>query len=456
MAKRLRWLVSVLLLPFFVFWTVSAPRQAYAFAPVGAAPIAIVGTLASGIVVPVLVGVTISGLAYLAFKDLIGLGEVRVPAREGASGAVPAPAAVVSQPANAGSCSYSGPYGNVTGMAAWISAQNVVSQSAGPSCQKFHAGTETAAPTCSFTYSIWSDGVSGCPGTLVGNYSKGGGQTYSCPAGYTLVNTTCNLVNARAAVDDGKQDFTRSGGAFSPISDDLAGTLSGTRMTTNSANDTVAVSGKDANGNPVQGKIIAKADGGSKVEIKTQKVASNGSTYVETQNVETDSNGDVVSSNQTASAGSLSYDPSSKVYTEVAAPAGTLSPLTSGSGGTQTVTFPSDYARQGEAATAATSITTGLGPKLDAITQTGTDPADPLQPAQSEFDQSYFNGTFTNLLAWQLPAHTSQCPTSSFTWNSATYTIDAHCQLVSNHFSGFSSVMSVVWTIVALFVLLGA
>lgn len=122
----------------------------------------------------------------------------------------------------------------------------------------------------------------------------------------------------------------------------------------------------------------------------------------------------------------------------------------------QNIEFPSDYARQGEAATAAQSIVDALGPKLDKITETGADPTDPTQPPGSEFDQAFFQGTFTNLLGWQLPAHTSQCPTSSFDWNSTSYTINTHCQLINDHFSVLASAMAVVWTIVALFILLGA
>lgn len=120
------------------------------------------------------------------------------------------------------------------------------------------------------------------------------------------------------------------------------------------------------------------------------------------------------------------------------------------------IEFPSDYARQGEAQAAADSINNTLGPKLDKITETGADPTDPAQPPGSEFDQAFFQGTFTSLLGWQLPAHTSQCPTSGFDWNGQTYTIDSHCQLVADHFGAFSTVMAVVWTVIALFILLGA
>lgn len=125
-------------------------------------------------------------------------------------------------------------------------------------------------------------------------------------------------------------------------------------------------------------------------------------------------------------------------------------------GGTTTVQFPSDYSRAGEAGLAAQSINDALGPKLDKISETGTDPTDPAQPQGTEFDQAFFQGTFNSLLGWQMPAHASQCPTSSFDFNSQSYTINAHCQLVANHFSVLASVMSAVWTVLALFILLGA
>ncbi|MDZ4255490.1 MAG: hypothetical protein U1A72_23215 [Sulfuritalea sp.] len=120
------------------------------------------------------------------------------------------------------------------------------------------------------------------------------------------------------------------------------------------------------------------------------------------------------------------------------------------------IQFPSDYARQGEAATAANSINDTLGPKLDKITETGADPADPTQPEGSQFDQAFFQGTFTSLLAWQLPAHSSQCPTSSFDWEGQTFTMDSHCQLVADHFGALALVMTAVWTLLGLFILLRA
>jgi len=119
------------------------------------------------------------------------------------------------------------------------------------------------------------------------------------------------------------------------------------------------------------------------------------------------------------------------------------------------IEFPSDYARQGEAASAAQSISSTLGPKLDKLVETSPAPADPTVPDPSGYTD--FGTTFQSLLGWQLPGHTSQCPTASFTapWNTA-YTIDSHCQLVTNHWSALQAAMMVVWSMIALFIVLRA
>lgn len=131
-------------------------------------------------------------------------------------------------------------------------------------------------------------------------------------------------------------------------------------------------------------------------------------------------------------------------------------PSGTGTGGNSSVEFPSDYARAGEAQSAANSINDALGPKLDKLAEMGADPTDPTLPQGSEFDQAFFQNTFTALTSWQLPAHSSQCPTASFNFNSTNYAIDSHCQLVADHFNALAAVMAVVWTMLALFILLGA
>lgn len=119
---------------------------------------------------------------------------------------------------------------------------------------------------------------------------------------------------------------------------------------------------------------------------------------------------------------------------------------------TSEIVFPSDYARQGEADAAAKKITDKLDEKLGE----GANPVDPLQPDEAGFNNVFFNGTFTNLTGWQLPAHTSTCPSGSFDFNGALYSINSHCQLIADHFGALQAVMTVVWTVLALFIVLGA
>lgn len=120
------------------------------------------------------------------------------------------------------------------------------------------------------------------------------------------------------------------------------------------------------------------------------------------------------------------------------------------------VQFPNDYARQGEAAAAASSLT----PKLDQLhtdlTKIEALPADPALPTSSQFEDSFFKGVFDALKAWRLPAHSSACPTSSFQALGSTYSFSAHCDLINGHWNELSSVMTVVWSLLALWIVLRA
>lgn len=110
--------------------------------------------------------------------------------------------------------------------------------------------------------------------------------------------------------------------------------------------------------------------------------------------------------------------------------------------GTNTTTFPSDYARQGE-----------VNAGVDKLLFTGNPP--PLDPSVSS-TWTDFGNTFNSLTAWTLPGHSSVCPTSSFTAFDKSFTFDAHCQLINDHFALLSNAMVVVWSIAALFIVLRA
>lgn len=120
-------------------------------------------------------------------------------------------------------------------------------------------------------------------------------------------------------------------------------------------------------------------------------------------------------------------------------------------GNSETGSWPDDYSREGTLQAAKAGIDQL---HKDLTDQQSTD--DPSRPADSVFTDAYFNGTFDTLKTWSLPGHTSACPTGSFVWNSVTYTMDVHCQLFNDHMSTIQAAMAVVWSILALFIVMRA
>lgn len=315
---------------------------------------------------------------------------------------------------------------------------------------------ETWCPTGS---TCLKDGVS-TPGPFfisrVTNSNIQGYLGYWCGDGYTGSGGSCTLYNARAAVNDGKQDLTRTGQALAKIADDKKGAVNAVLSQSYVSNDTADVSGISVSGEPRLVRTVAKSDGGSDVIQMTQKTDGSGATYLEKRTYSISANGDVTSASQTAVTGSLVANTNSGLGYSVSGGTAAYTPAAPGSaggaGGGSGSSFPSDYARSGEAAAAAQTIAN----KLDEKFGSGADPTDPTLPADSQFDQAFFQGTFSNLLGWQLPAHTSECPSPSFSWNGNTYAMTSHCQLVNDHFSALQAAMTVVWSIIALFIVLRA
>lgn len=125
-----------------------------------------------------------------------------------------------------------------------------------------------------------------------------------------------------------------------------------------------------------------------------------------------------------------------------------------------TLTIPTDYARQGEAATAAAPIVQRLDKLHDDLLYPGTESPDPTLSNPIEFTDSFFKGTFTNLLAWRLPSHSGACPAPNLDYTlfgrSYHFVINQHCTLIEPYRSELATVMQVVYLVFALFIILGA
>lgn len=94
-----------------------------------------------------------------------------------------------------------------------------------------------------------------------------------------------------------------------------------------------------------------------------------------------------------------------------------------------------------------------------AITCLDTDSPDIPEPGLENIQSgaSSFQ-TIKNLLTIQPSnfSHTSQCPVTSFPWNGQSFVVDAHCQLVNDHFTLLSAAMLAAWAVLSLFVVLRA
>ena len=280
---------------------------------------------------------------------------------------------------------------------------------------------------------------------------------YYCPSGYTLSGTTCNLTDPRSGIADNKVDYSRSGAVYSaPSSSDAdhAQTLQGT-ITGSGAG--VQIAGTNASGMPVAYNVTAREDGGSVVQQQTAVATAAGDTGTKTETFQISPTGVIETATQTTTADQLAVDPaaspSSATISVVAA-----DPNASSSTLYQGFQFPNDYARVGEAAAAANILAPKLDNIKDALTTTAT-VDDPTLPAVE--DMPGFGDTFTDLLAWRLPPHSSACPQPTVDLSSIfgaghVYTLSSHCTLLQDNSSIIHASMVLMFTIMALFIVLRA
>lgn len=296
------------------------------------------------------------------------------------------------------------------------------------------------------------DVIASCPGTFIAYNSRCdvGGVIYEfssrsttgCPPGYNLApsGTSCNLVSARASVSDSKVDVIRTPTGYTMPT--TAQDADAVPSYATASGGVVRVAGRDSSGRPVMIEYAVSPDGTKTYIRHYTQTESGGQTVVQTKTVTIDANsGAVIGGVGGVNAGSI--DGLGTGNTTIVNNGAAVAPAD--------IVFPSDYARTGEAASAANVVKGAVDALAEPLknTETLNDPTVPdyVDP---------WGTTFSMLKGWSLPGHSSSCPVGSFEWNGGLYVIDAHCQLVADHFGVIQAAMSVVWVVLALFVVLGA
>lgn len=293
----------------------------------------------------------------------------------------------------------------------------------------------------------------------------------SCPSGYSLQpDNTCALTDPYAATPpDHACDLKKVNGVFTNIATDpdcnsgpnkipQACLNLGAQCTWTGYHDY-----GDGNWTPTRLTINNLPDGSTEVITEYQQNVPGSSSQVVQDNYHVNSSGVVDSASQNVQAGSVSSNPSTQTQTSG-------NPVTqSQSGQTQNITFPSDYARVGEASQAAASLSSAITPKLDTLhndlstvhndLSNTASVADPVVPQASAMPD--FGTTFDGLKGWTLPAHSSQCPSGQFDFSavlgpSALYKFDVHCQLFDQHMAQIRAAFLVVWSLASIFIILRA
>lgn len=470
---KIRRIVARVILPFLTVWLCWLPSTSYAFAPAAvglygvstaaesAAAVAAAGGLGANLGGAALVasGAFAFGASMLAVGATMGYlivdnltGElVRIPLT--VANPVPAPVAPPSAPLQAGTeykidttsqavswqpsyCAAMAQYsllGDSTLNFSLESCNDAINQAV----IKF---TPTAyGATCCYGPNPWNATVNG--GTVSRSFNN-------CPSGYLANASDCLLVEARQAVSDHTRDYSRpTPTTLEPITLDVDN--AGTVLTQTAAGSYV-LAGLEISGKPTKIEITPLESGGSIVSYSTQ-TTSGMFTTVENVQAKIAPDGKIVSVSGTQAQGNIELDtgtPQTGATVNTGAAIAPSQPVT--------VSFPNDYAKQGEAETAAQGVKT----KLDTIhndLSAQTQVADPLVPVAG--DMPTWGDTFDGLLGWNIPAHAGVCPTPSVdlsTIGLGTHQLTSHCGLLNDNSAPIHGAMVAVFTILALFVVLRA
>lgn len=434
MNSKLRRVAAALLVPVVFVWSVLAPRQAYAFAPVIGIPY-VLGTTGSTYALAGLAGlIGLTGL-MLTLEDMAG-NKANIPLGPNPQNQPKPPKADPNADAVMAYCGRW--YVLEGGVPNYLSGEYCTSNGVGAAEAGCVAGggeylpARSACATATKLYTTW-----------------GSSNKASCPSGYTQVLDKCVLNNPRQAVNDKACDMAYSNGAFGFYDDmNCAPSTDGKKLQPYIRGPNVMAYGQNSNGQPLLFEVVPGQDNW---QIKThQQVDTPTETQVKTDVITVDpKTGAITGASSSTSPGSITGPSGGTVP---ATDPGTTTPSDPKVNTDPTkkadIQFPDDYARRGEAGTAADKV-------VKAIDDFGKGSINVDDPTAPDW-QDPWRDPLSNLRGWSVPGHSSQCPVGTLHVLDQDFVMDAHCQLWDDHKGPLTAAMTIVWTVCALFIVLRA
>lgn len=392
-------LTARVFLPFFICFVIVLPARAIALPALSGLSLA-TGAAGGALTLSALDGVGLvaigAGVGYLAVDYLTGdlQQQLRIPLSTAPNRAVPAPSApatsqIQSTPLFNYIYAY---YGGVGGSTPTLACQAAATNWNILFAPTVYTSVGAVGETdCTFSYSPCSTNCTYTPGFTLNKSANGTAQT--CSSGYSVSGSTCVLSDARSASPDNKCDFSRSGSALAQLTDPDC--PSATANPAKIQPDGSIVGGGVVGGQPQRFSVQPLPNGGSHIETATQKQVGS-TTVVDLIAFDVSPTGEVVAASSGTSVGSVSLAGDVPTVS-----VGAAVPPASGA-----ATFPSDYARTGEAQTAATPIVNALTvtPSLPIPDSEDADIAQLIQPPNmGNYDANQISGTIP------LPFSTDDC-----------------------------------------------
>ena len=319
--------------------------------------------------------------------------------------------------------------------------------------------------TCDSGLASYSESAGGCSSgspcftfcqTYQGNQTCGHvhspiGVGAMCPGGYSPSGASCVLTTPTAVPypPNNRCGLKFAGGVMSYDSRDPdCGSPSGTSPAVGQVN--LSSDGKTLTVTNTAGtqrvQVAVQTDGSVKITTWTPSSTDPTTTNIQTATVSNPASTPTVTTTQQATTNS------------VGTPAFTQTPTPSTSND-KPITFPDDYSREATQVSVLGKVTTIDSKLADIKTQLTTDghsPDDPVAKTQTDIEGVFFSDTFTALKAWQLPARSASCPTMTISFLRNSYTMNSHCPILESNRAVLSAVMLICYTVIALFIVLGA